>query len=81
MVVDDRFFVGQIDGEGEPGREGQEKLVDLELECIDAAQHPCIPTQELFFQRLVIQPDLKLVPRGELVEILADALCGVDGVR
>jgi len=77
----DRLFKRKIDCEGEPRGEGQQQLVHLELKRVDSAQYPGAAPERLLFQRLVIQPDLKVIPCGELVEILPDTLGRVYGVR
>ena len=80
VVVDDRPFMGEVYGEGESRREGQENLVHFEFKRIDAAQDPGCASEGLLFQRLVIQADPHVVPRGKLCEIVPDPIIGVDGV-
>ena len=79
-MVDDRAFMLQIDGKGEPGGEGQEQLIDLELEGVDAAENPGVSAEGLFLERFFVEPHPEIISCGELVEVVTDALGGVDGV-
>lgn len=79
--MDDRALMLQIDGEGESGWKGQQKLIDLELEGVDAAEYPGVSAERLFLERFFIEPHPEVVSGGELFEVVADAFRSADGMR
>lgn len=78
--MDDRTFMLQIDGEGEPGGEGQQHLIDFELEGVNAAQYPGFSAERLFLERFFIKPHPEVVSGGELLEVVSYAVRRTDGV-